>query len=228
MEGLVERHRLEQRDQLGTEPLVQVDRGLRVQRDEDQPGALRSGQRDQAHPVAVDTAEGLFAVHAEQAALQVIAPCMVGTGQPVRSPGALGHQLATPVPADVDHRADGAGRIAGDHDRRARHIQGLVGTGVGQLAGHGEGERYRAEYALDLTFPQLRIPVVADGFPPLVRRLVRRLVAVVLDEPRHDVERVLTHGRVEIDSRYVMWSSHLVRPSVTRRRACPARRGGNE
>ncbi len=68
------------------------------------PARSATGSARRPMAVLVDAAERLLAVHAEQAARQVVAPRVVRAGEPVRLAGALGDELGAAVPADVDHR----------------------------------------------------------------------------------------------------------------------------
>jgi hypothetical protein len=179
------------------EPGVQVVLGGRIERHEDDAGALTDGELDQTALLARYLAEGLLGVHAAQLARQVVRPCVVRAGDPLRHAAARLDEFGAAVPAGVDHRVHDALAVPGDQDGYAEHVQGLVGARSGELARHGEGQRNAPVDGVHLPQPAVGVEVVVDGFRPLLLGLVRGVVDVVLDDTLGELGRLLArrHAR---------------------------------
>ena len=164
--------RAQQLEQLRAQPGVEVELGRAVERDEDDAGPLVDRQRQQPHGRLVDRAERLLAVHAGQAAGEVVGPGVVGAGEATGRPGALGHELATAVPAGVHDGAQRAVALARDDDRRADRVDRLVAararaartTGRGAAAPCGAPPAARAPTAAGRgSWPPVRATARAPG-----------------------------------------------------------------
>jgi hypothetical protein len=196
---------LEQLEQLGLDPRVEVELGARRERHEHDACALPHRQLPQTHVGPLDRAEGLLAVDTGQAARQVVGPRVVRAGEPSGVSRALGDEFSPTVPAGVHQRLDVPAALAGQDDGGTDDVQCLVRARRGQLARQRHRQRTGAVDRLDLAFPELGVGVVPHGLAPLRLHHVRRRGPVVLDQPRHDVERVLADRRaVEVDARGVL------------------------
>ncbi len=179
-----------------TEPVVQVERTARGEPHEDDAGPFLGGQRHQPGAVALQRSERLLAGDPDEAARHVVGPGVVRAGDPlcsVRPANALGDQLGAPVAAGVHAGVHGTGGVTGDEDRDVDDLNGLVATGLGQLARHRQRQRDPPVDAVDLVTPAPRVRVVADGLTPLRRGLVGPVLLVEPDQPRHHRPRVPAH-----------------------------------
>ena len=158
---------------------VDVDVGAGLERDPDHAGTLGGGKLGEAEAGLVDFAEVALVEDRDELALQVVGPGVVVAAEDVGLAGlGLRDDVVAAMAAHVDESARFAVGGASDEHRDTGDLDRLVGAGLAQLGGEGQGERQAPEDAVDLDLPALGVVVERGG--DLVD-LVGEVDAVVLE-----------------------------------------------
>lgn len=102
----------------------------------DQPDhtvVLRGGELAQAGPAELDTGERRAIGHAHERPGEVVAPGVVPAGEPAGAVAAVGHDLRTPVRADVGESVHHIVLVPGEYDREPQLVACHHGAGFGQV-----------------------------------------------------------------------------------------------
>ena len=126
----------------------------------DEAGPLRRRQLHQAVAGAVHGAEVPLRVNADQCALLVVGPGVVGAGEALGAAGAGGHDLRAPMPAHVDEGAHLAIVPAADEHWHIDRLHGLVVARVGDFGAGGQHQRQALEHQVHLPPPTAWVVVV--------------------------------------------------------------------
>ena len=140
--------------------------------------------------VAIDRAEGLLAVDADEATVLVVRPGVIRAGEASGRPATGVDDGRTSMAADIEERPGHAVGATDDEHRHPEGVERLVGAGLTELAAQGEAERGALEDEVDLVLPAGRVGVAGDGDGRDVVRLIGGAVLVVGQHPlgqRHEL-----------------------------------------